>query len=88
MIDEKEARQKLENMGYRNIYRWCDPPGTYYDWHAHSEDEVRFVIFGEITIGTEGKVHHLKEGDILEVPAGTKHWAKTERGVCYICGSR
>lgn len=88
MIDERVAREKLQKMGYKNIYKWCDPAGTYYDWHYHYEDEVRFVISGEITIGTEERTYHLKEGDILEVPAKTKHWAKTETGVCYLCGSK
>lgn len=88
MMDEKGARKRLEELGYKNIYRWCDPPGTYYGWHSHQEDEVRFVISGEITIGTDEKVYHLKEGDMLEVRAGTLHWAKTEKGVCYLCGTK
>lgn len=88
MMDESYARQKLQQMGYTNIYRWCDPPGTYYDWHFHDDDEVRFVISGDITIWTEEKVYNLKEGDMLEVKAGIKHRAKTEQGVCYLCGSR
>ncbi|MCX7760069.1 MAG: cupin domain-containing protein [Hydrogenothermaceae bacterium] len=88
MIDELQAKEKLKSLGYSGIYKWCDPPGTYYDWHLHNEDEVRYILSGEITIGTEEKIYHLKEGDILEVKAKTKHWAKTEKGVCYLCGSK
>lgn len=84
----EEAKKKLKDLGYSRIYLWEDPPGTYYSWHTHSEDEVRLVLEGEITIGTEEGVYNLKEGDLLEVKAGTKHWARTEKGVKYLCGSK
>ncbi|MEJ5338074.1 MAG: cupin domain-containing protein [Aquificaceae bacterium] len=87
-MDIKTAEERLRNMGYEGFYVWYDPPGTFYDWHTHPEDEVRYVLEGEITIGTEEGVYHLKAGDLLEVKAGTRHWAKTERGVRYLCGSR
>jgi len=84
----EESKEKLRRMGYENFYVWEDPPGTYYDWHMHGEDEARLILEGSITIGTEEKVYHLKEGELLEVPAGTRHWAKTEEGVKYLCASR
>ncbi|MCS6875853.1 MAG: cupin domain-containing protein [Aquificaceae bacterium] len=84
----KQVEEKLKDMGYEGLYLWQDPPGTFYDWHTHPEDEVRYVIEGEIEIGTEEGVYHLKAGDILEVKAGKRHWAKTEKGVKYVCGSR
>mgnify|MGYP001627120440 CR=1 FL=1 len=87
-MEELRARQILKELGYRNIYAWQDPPGTYYDWHTHPEDEVRFILEGSITIGTEEGVYHLRAGDMLEVKAGTRHWARTEEGVRYLCGSR
>jgi len=84
----KNIEEKLKSLGYGSFYTWYDPPGTYYDWHTHPEDEVRYVLEGEITIGTEEGVYSLKAGDMLEVKAGTRHWARTEEGVRYICGSR
>ncbi len=84
----REFIEQLRQLGYDNIYKWCDSPGTYYDWHYHYYDEVRLILEGSITIGTEDKVYHLKAGDLLEVPAGKKHWAKTEEGVCYLCGTK
>ncbi|SHK54787.1 cupin domain-containing protein [Thermocrinis minervae] len=87
-MDLKELKRKLELMGYKNIYSWCDPPGAYYDWHTHSRDEVRLVYKGSMVIGTEEGVYHLKEGDIFEVKAGQRHWARTEEGVCYLCGEK
>ncbi|MCX8164478.1 MAG: cupin domain-containing protein [Aquificaceae bacterium] len=84
----EEAKKRLEGLGYSGIYLWQDPPGTFYDWHAHPEDEIRLVLEGEITIGTEEGIYKLTSGDLLEVRAGTRHWARTEKGVKYLCGSK
>lgn len=84
----QEAKRKLRELGYEGIYLWEDPPDTYYDWHTHPEDEVRFILEGSIVIGTDKEIYHLKAGDILEVPAGTRHWARTKEGVKYLCASR
>jgi quercetin dioxygenase-like cupin family protein len=73
MLDPKAIMEELRKEGYKNLYTWCDPPGAFYDWHTHPEDEIRVVYKGSIVIGTE---------------AGTRHWAKTQEGVCYVCGSR
>jgi 1,2-dihydroxy-3-keto-5-methylthiopentene dioxygenase len=46
--------------------------------HTHSEDEVRFFVHGSgnFILHTAGKVFdvHCTQGDLLSVPAGTKHW--------------
>lgn len=87
-MNRKEAEEKLKAAGYSDLYEWYDPPGTSYCWHTHPEDEARLVLEGEITIGTEDRIFELRAGDLLEVKAGTKHWAKTEKGVRYLCGSK
>jgi quercetin dioxygenase-like cupin family protein len=46
------------------------------------------VYKGSIVIGTEEGTFELKEGDRLEIKAGTRHWARTQEGVCYVCGSK
>lgn len=85
----EEAEKILQREGYRNLYLWSDPPGTFYDWHTHPFDEVRLVVEGEIKIGTEEGVVTLKKGDKMEVPAGTRHWAEVgPMGVSYLCGSK
>lgn len=88
MLDPKAIMEELRKEGYKNLYTWCDPPGAFYDWHTHPEDEIRVVYKGSIVIGTEEGTFELKEGDRLEIKAGTRHWAKTQEGVCYVCGSR
>ena len=42
--------------------------------HRHKEeDELFYVVDGEISIKTEEKTYHLKAGEMLIVPAGTAH---------------
>jgi len=84
----KEIKKILKIEGYSSIYSWTDYPGTKYDWHAHSYREVRWVYKGKVIIGYEGGEVILEPGDMLEIEAGTKHWAKTDEGVSYICGSK
>ncbi|MCX7989855.1 MAG: cupin domain-containing protein [Aquificaceae bacterium] len=87
-MELREAEERLSSLGYRELYLWQAPPHTQYPWHPHPEDEARLVLEGEVTIGTEDEVYHLKAGDLLEIKAGTRHWARTEKGVKYLCGSR
>ena len=89
-ITEKDKVFKiLEEEGYENLFLWSDPPNARYDWHTHPFNEVRWVLEGEITLGTEEGTVTLKAGDRLEVPAGTKHWAEVgPDGVTYVCGSK
>ena len=85
--NSEEIKRVLEQQGYKT-YPWSDPPGTYYPEHTHEDWEVRWVVAGEVTIGTKEKIYHLEPGDYIELPPQTPHWAKTETGVEYICGSK
>ncbi len=48
------------------------------DEHTHAEDEVRFFVAGRgaFYLHIEGSVFAVtcEQGDLLRVPAGTKHW--------------
>ncbi len=83
-----KIREILTQEGYENIFIWEDPPGSFYDWHTHPYQEVRWIIEGEITMGTEEGKITMKAGDRLDLPAGTRHWAKTKTGVRYFCASK
>ena len=85
--DEGEIKDTLKRKGY-SVYTWSDPPGTYYSTHTHPDREVRWVVEGEVVIGVEGKEITLREGDMVELDPNTPHWAKTEVGVRYVCGSK
>lgn len=46
--------------------------------HTHSEDEIRFFVYGSgnFIMHVDGKIWdaHCTEGDLISVPANTKHW--------------
>ncbi|GAB6076614.1 cupin domain-containing protein [Desulfurobacterium crinifex] len=89
ITNKNEVFRILTEEGYTNLYVWQDTPNTYYDWHTHPFNEVRWVLEGEITMGTENGVVTLKAGDRMDVPAGTRHWARVgDEGVVYVCGSK
>lgn len=48
------------------------------DEHTHSEDEVRFFVEGSglfcLHIGDQVLGVHAEAGDLIAVPAGTRHW--------------
>ncbi len=88
ITDVEQIKNTLKKEGYSDIFTWCDGAGSFYDWHTHPYREVRWVYEGEIVIGTEEGEIVLKAGDRLDLPPKTKHWAKTEKGVCYVCGSK
>ncbi len=48
------------------------------DEHIHTEDEVRFFVHGsgDFVLHANGRVYdaHCTQGDLISVPAGTKHW--------------
>lgn len=89
ITDKNEVFRILTEEGYTNLYVWQDAPNTYYDWHTHPFNEVRWVLEGEITMGTTEGIVTLRAGDRMDVPAGTRHWAKVgKEGVVYVCGSK
>ncbi|MDQ7055604.1 MAG: cupin domain-containing protein [Persephonella sp.] len=63
----KEIVQALEEEGYTNIFTWCDEAGSFYDWHTHPYQEVRWIYKGEIVMGTEEGEFVLKEGDRIDL---------------------
>lgn len=52
--------------------------GKFLSEHIHAEDEVRFFVKGEglFTLHAADRVWNVLccEGDLMSVPAGTKHW--------------
>ncbi|HVI05132.1 MAG TPA: cupin [Sphingomicrobium sp.] len=55
--------------------------------HIHDEDEVRFFVEGAgmFFLRAAGKVHALlcERGDLLSVPAGTRHWFDMGPAPCF-----
>jgi len=90
-LNTKNISKIIENLkkdGYKDIFIWKDTKGTYYNWHKHPYNEIRVMLKGEMVINTKNKKYHLKEGDILDVPAGEIHEAYVLKDCEYICGSK
>ncbi|MDQ0208710.1 cupin domain-containing protein [Alkalicoccobacillus murimartini] len=50
-------------------------PGARNSWHTHDVGQVLLVTGGEGWYQEEGKAaQHLKTGDVMNIPAGVKHW--------------
>lgn len=87
VTDERLVDEELRRRGF-DTYVWTDAPGTYYPEHTHPYREVRWVLEGEVEIGTATESYHLKPGDSIELAPGVEHWARTTKGVRYMCGSK
>ncbi|MBF0275928.1 MAG: cupin domain-containing protein [Nitrospinae bacterium] len=83
-----EIIELLKNEGYKNVFEWSDPSGSKYGWHTHPYEEVRWVTRGSIVIGHKNGETTLYSGDRMDIKAGTEHWAQSDEGVGYICGSK
>jgi len=55
--------------------------GVHNKLHVHSNDQVLIVTKGQGIIATEKKEFKIKEGDVVWVPAGEKHWHGAAPGV-------
>ena len=87
-MKKSEIIQQLESKGYQNIFVWSDNKGTYYDWHSHPYDEIRYMLKGKMIINTKDKSIELNPGDIAEVKAGELHEAYVLEDCEYICATK
>lgn len=57
------------------------PPGLGAPPHVHDEDaEAFYMLEGELTVETQGKVATLRPGDFCVLPAGVEHAFRNEGG--------
>ena len=68
---DKVAREWLERGFTCDL--WVDPPGQRWVNFVHDVDEVVMVVEGEMEFGMEGRVHRLKAGEELLIPARVVH---------------
>ena len=71
---EREIRAVLAKEGLKP-YAWGNGPGDVYGTHMHSYNKVIYVVQGSISFGLpdQGEDIALRQGDRLELPAGTRH---------------
>jgi mannose-6-phosphate isomerase-like protein (cupin superfamily) len=81
----------LVRQGYEP-YQWSERLGTYYGWHFHDEEQVHWIIKGEleVTVQSFGRnyTYRLKAGDRDLMPAGMYHTARVigETDLLYLIG--
>ncbi len=49
-------------------------PGGRTKWHHHGCDQLLIITGGHGIVATEDEELRVREGDLVFVPAGTKHW--------------
>jgi len=60
----------------RDVYSWSNGPGDRYGEHEHTYNKLLQCTSGSIDfILADGRVLHLKAGDEMRLPAGTRHGA-------------
>jgi quercetin dioxygenase-like cupin family protein len=43
-------------------------------WHIHDQDQILIVTGGKGIVALENEEKAVKEGDVIVIPSGTKHW--------------
>lgn len=59
-------------------------PHCHFSPHHHEPEEIVIVLDGERDEVVEGKLYHIKEGDVLIVPSGIEHGSHTSDRGCKV----
>ena len=82
-------RDLAENEGYTVGEKVSGDANRENAEHAHDFDAKLLVLSGDITYSIDGSIRTYREGEIIEVAAGTRHAEKVgESGVSLLIGSR
>ncbi|GAC1365404.1 MAG: hypothetical protein NVSMB32_08880 [Actinomycetota bacterium] len=57
-------------------YAWSNGPGDRYGAHTHSFHKVLYCARGSITFELDSGDVHMRAGDRLDLPSGTRHGAR------------
>ncbi len=57
-------------------------PRTSVPEHSHEEEQITFVLEGELELTSAGTTHLLRPGLVVHLPAGMPHAARTLHGPC------
>lgn len=82
----KNPQEFLRSLGAQECFFWRDPPGAYYDWHTHPQDQWHWVVEGVMEVWFQDQHHLLYPGHLLFVPAFKPHKARTREGASYWVG--
>jgi quercetin dioxygenase-like cupin family protein len=57
--------------------RFTIEPGGGMPNHTNTVEHEQYVVGGRAEVGIAGKVHQVKQGDVVYIPAGMPHWYTT-----------
>ena len=52
--------------------------------HTNSVEHEQYVLSGSAEVGIGDEVYHLKQDDVLLIPAGVPHWYRASQGEDYV----
>jgi quercetin dioxygenase-like cupin family protein len=58
--------------------------GAAVDEHSHPQEQILYVLEGEIWFQVEGEEKLMKTGDVVVVPGGAKHSAHSDHDAVFI----
>jgi quercetin dioxygenase-like cupin family protein len=58
--------------------------GAKVDEHSHPQEQILFVLEGEITFKVEDEEKQMKAGDVVVVPGGVKHSAISDQDALFV----
>jgi mannose-6-phosphate isomerase-like protein (cupin superfamily) len=69
----------------RNVVRCRTMEGVVAPWHVHADsDELFYVLSGQFHLDTDEGTATVEVGELLVVPAGTRHRGRAEGRTCML----
>ena len=88
-MEERELADQLIREGSAHLYVWEDGPDVNYPEHHHRAESAHVILRGEMSMTSNGEPRIYRAGDRVDLPADTKHSARTGPTGCrYLIGER
>jgi hypothetical protein len=88
-MTEDEAREQLQQEGFKNISIFNDMPNKFYPDHAHMAYTAHIVLDGEITLEWNGTKKTYKKEERFDIDKSDIHSATMgPEGCRYMVGNK
>jgi len=88
-MEQKDHAEQLLQEGYVHLYVRDDGPNVEYPEHQHRAESAHIILHGEMSMTMDGQTKTYRAGDRCDLPAGTRHSARTgPQGCRYLIGER
>jgi quercetin dioxygenase-like cupin family protein len=72
-MTQEAWESQLKSEGFSDLAVHTFPPNMRFGVHTHEEDSVHIMLKGELTLIETGDPMVFREGDRINIPAGTTH---------------